>query len=435
MRVALPYGRGHLEIDLPDERTDLFEPRAAPALPDEADAFRQAVRAPIGAPPLREIVRRGESLAVVIPDITRPFPSDRVLPWLFGELGDVAPERVVIVNGTGSHRANTPAELDAMVGRGIAARYRIVNHDAQDPATHADAGAAPDGFPVRLNREYLGADRRIVLGFIEPHFFAGFSGGCKAVFPGVAAIDAIMHYHRAQIIAHPRSTWGILEGNPTQELVRACGVLAPVDFCVNVTLDAQKRITRFFAGDVIAAHEVGCAFVRDHAMIACERTYPIVVTTNGGYPLDQNLYQSVKGMSTAAQIVDKDGLIAIAAACTDGFPDHGNFRSLLFDHDSPQAILDTVLAPGFSMFDQWEAQKLAMIRRVARIALKSDLPHAEVRKAHLEVVEDLALRIAWELDRLPSDARIAVLPEGPLCVPYLGSRPDTSGVGPEEFPI
>ena len=420
MRVRLPYGRGHLELDLPDGRVDLLEPRDVPALPDEAAAFRESVRAPIALRPLREIVGPGETVAVVIPDITRPFPSDRVLPWLFEGLGDVAPERVVIVNGTGSHRANTADELDGMVGREIAARYRIVNHDAHAPATHGDAGKSPDGFPIRLNRDYLAADRRIVLGFIEPHFFAGFSGGYKAVFPGVAAIDAIMHYHRAEVVGDPRSTWGILDGNPTQELVRACGSLAPVDFCVNVTLNAEKRITRFFSGDVMAAHEAGCAFVRENAMIRCESRYPVVVTTNGGYPLDQNLYQSVKGMSAAAQIVEPGGLIAIAAECADGFPDHGNFRSLLLDHESPQAILDTVLAPDFSMFDQWEAQKLAMIRMDARVALRSGLPEDEVGRAHMEPAADLGRFVCEELDRRgTADARIAVLPEGPLCVPYV----------------
>ena len=194
------------------------------------------------------------------------------------------PENITILNGTGSHRINTPAELSAMVGPEVLARYRVVNHDSQAPEALALAGHTRDGRPVHLARDYVQADRRIVLGFIEPHFMAGFSGGYKGVFPAIADIDAIMHYHRAEAIGHPSSTWGVLEGNPTQEQIRWAGSLLPVDFLVNVTLNRKRQITRFFCGEVLAAHAAGCAFARQTAMAACERRYPIVVTTNAGYP-------------------------------------------------------------------------------------------------------------------------------------------------------
>ena len=199
----------------------------------------------------------------------------------------------------------------------------------------APAGKSRDGETVLLNREYVEADRRIVLGFIEPHFMAGFSGGLKGVFPAVADIASIMRYHDARTIGDPRSTWGLLEGNPTQAIIRHNASLLPLDFCVNVTLNRRREITRFFCGHPIAAHEAGCAFSKQTAMVACERPFPIVVTTNSGYPLDQNLYQTVKGMSAAAQVVEEGGYIATAARCNDGFPEHGNFKKLLFDHDSP----------------------------------------------------------------------------------------------------
>ena len=174
---------------------------------------------------------------------------------------------------------------------------------------------------MSMARDYVEADRRIVLGFIEPHFMAGFSGGYKGVFPAVADIASIMHYHRAAAIGHPKSTWGVLDGNPTQEQIRWNGALLPVDFCVNVTLNRKRQITRFFCGDVMAAHSAGCAFAKETAMVACERPFPIVVTTNAGYPLDQNLYQAVKGMHAAA--ADRRAgrrLILAAARCNDGFP-------------------------------------------------------------------------------------------------------------------
>jgi nickel-dependent lactate racemase len=234
----------------------------------------------------------------------------------------------------------------------------------------------------------------------------------------VADIAAIMHYHRAAAIGHPKSTWGVLDGNPTQEQIRWNGALRPVDFAVNVTLNRKRQVTRFFCGDVMAAHSAGCAFAKETAMVGCERPFPIVVTTNAGYPLDQNLYQAVKGMHAAMQIVEQDGLIVAAARCNDGFPGHGNFKRLLFEHPEPQALLDAITAPGFSVYDQWEAQLLAIIALRARVGLKSELAPDEVRRAYLEPVEDVGARVAAELGAR-GDVEIAVLPEGPMTIPYL----------------
>jgi nickel-dependent lactate racemase len=281
------------------------------------------------------------------------------------------------------------------------------------------AGKGRDGETVFLNREYVEASRRIVLGFIEPHFMAGFSGGLKGIFPAVADIASIMRYHDARTIGDPRSTWGLLEGNPTQAIVRHNGSLLPLDFCVNVTLNRRREITRFFCGHPIAAHEAGCAFSRETAMVACPRAFPVVVTTNSGYPLDQNLYQTVKGMSAAAQVVAPGGYIATASRCDDGFPEHGNFRKLLFEHASPRALLDTIEAPGFSLYDQWEAQLLALIQLKARIGLMSDLDPADVRRAFLEPIEDMGATVSRELARIGREAPVAVLPEGPQTIPYV----------------
>ena len=420
-RTHLQYGRDGLDVELPAANVTVLTPRFVPGLADEAAAFREAVRRPIGTRPLAELVKATDRVAVVIPDITRPLPTDRLLPWLFAELAHVSSERVTIVNGTGSHRANTPAELARMLGADVASGYRVVNHDAHDPSTLVAVGRAPEGEAVLLNRAYVEADRRIVLGLIEPHFMAGFSGGYKGIFPALADIDSILRYHGARVIGDPRSTWGALDGNPTQALIRHNGALLPVDFCVNVTVNRDRQITGMFCGEVMAAHLAGCAFARSTAMVACPEPFPIVVTTNSGYPLDQNLYQAVKGMSAAAQIVSDGGYIAAAARCDDGFPSHGNFKKLLFDHDSPRALLDTIEAPGFSLYDQWEAQVLALIRLKARVGLYSQIPPADVRRAHLEPLDDIGAAVAAERARLGDDAPVAVLPEGPMTIPYLGS--------------
>jgi nickel-dependent lactate racemase len=188
---------------------------------------------------------------------------------------------------------------------------------------------------------------------------------------------------------------------------------------VNVTLNRRSEITGFYCGDALEAHRRGAAAAKAAAMVACDRPFPVVVTTNGGYPLDQNLYQTVKGMSAAAQIVQDGGYILTAARCNDGFPAHGNFKRLLVEHETPQAILDTVLTPGFSMHDQWEAQMLAMVLVRARAGLYSEIPAAELSRAHVEAVTDVSARLAEELGAVGRDAAVAVLPEGPMTIPYL----------------
>jgi len=419
MKIKLPYGKKNITVEVPFPGVTVLEPRFVQGLADEAASFAAAVRSPVNLPALRGIIGNKDKVAVLVPDITRPFPSKRVLPWLFKELEHVPRENFTIIIGTGSHRANTPSELKEMLGDEIAGRYRVVNHDAHDLKTMQPVGKRDDGGVVRMNREYVEADRRIIMGFIEPHFMAGFSGGYKAVMPGVADIDSILYYHRPPVVGNPCSTWGVLKDNPTQELVRKIGALVPVDFCVNLTLNRERCITGFFCGDTLFAHSKGCEFARASAMVPCARRFPVVITTNGGYPLDQNLYQSVKGLSAAAQIVEEGGLIVAACECADGFPAHGNFARLLLEHDSPQAILDTVLKPDFLMFDQWEARLLAMIQVRAKVALFSSLPADDVRRAHLDYIADLDEYLASAMRRLGTGAKVAVLPDGPLTIPYV----------------
>jgi nickel-dependent lactate racemase len=422
MRTHLQYGTTGLDVDFPSDNVSVITPRFVAGLPDERAAFQEAMRRPLGSAPLRDVVRAIDRVAIVIPDITRPLPTDRLLPWVLEQIDHVPLERVAIVNGTGSHRMNTPGELRAMVGADVYRRVRVVNHDAHDPTGLVPVGAGEDGGAVSMCRAWVEADRRIVLGLVEPHFMAGFSGGYKGVFPALADIGSIMRYHDAQMIGDPNSTWGVLDGNPTQRRIRHDGALLPVDFCINVAVNRSRAITGMFCGGVLAAHAAGCGFSQETAMVACDSPFPVVVTTNSGYPLDQNLYQAVKGMSAAAQIVSDGGFIVAASRCNDGFPSHGNFRSLLLDHGSPRALLDTITAPGHLVFDQWEAQLLALIQLKARIGLHSEIPATEVRAAHLEPVDDIAQAVADELQRIGQDAPVAVLPEGPMTIPYIVRR-------------
>jgi nickel-dependent lactate racemase len=421
MNVTLEYGTEGLPVDLTDLDVTVVAPTFLDGLEDEAASFREAMNAPIGCSPVKGRIGPDETLAVVIPDITRALPNERLLGWLFAELDHVRPENVVIISGTGTHRGNTEEEWIRMVGSEIFGRYRCLNHQGGDMETMTGVGKSPFGYDVHFNREYCEADRRILLGFIEPHFMAGFSGGYKAAFPGVTSVDAIMHYHSAENIRHPNGTWGVLVDNPTQDNVRAGGSLLPVDLLINVTLNNRREITRYFIGDPIAAHEAGCEFCRATAMVACEQPFDVVVTSNSGYPLDQNLYQAVKGMSAASKITRQDGLIIMAARCNDGFPDHGNFKDFLFSHTSAQSMLDQINSPGFRKMDQWQVQMFAQILKRARVAVFSELPPEMVKKAHLEPIEDIRDRIDAEAARLGRPLRVAVMPEGPMTIPYLSS--------------
>src|SRR5437763_1402637 len=215
MKVHLQYGKDGLALELPSSRARVIEPTFVAGLPDEAAAFVEAVRRPMAGPPLRELVKASDRVALVIPDITRPLPTDRLLRWILAELSHVPAERFTVINGTGSHRANTPDELAAMVGPDVLARVRVVNHNSHDPASLLPAGKTADGRTVYMARDYVEADRRIVLGFIEPHFMAGFSGGYKGVFPAAAGVVSNMHSQRAQVVGDPRGPRGVLEGRPT----------------------------------------------------------------------------------------------------------------------------------------------------------------------------------------------------------------------------
>ena len=329
MEITLAYGRHGLTVELPDDRTTVIEPAYAPGLPDQAGALRDALRNPIGAAPLRRLVRSDQTVAISVCDITRPMPSAVVLPVLLSELAHVPSDQITILVATGTHRANTPEELEAMLGHHVARSYRAVNHDAFDASALEHAGDTPDGIPIWLNRRWTGADVRITTGFVEPHFFAGFSGGPKMVAPGLAGFETIMRLHDAEMIDHPNSTWGITEGNPIHAAVRQIARQTGVDFSVDVTVNRDSRITSAFAGDLFEVHKAACEVAKRAAMRPVEKPFDIVVTTNSGYPLDLNLYQAVKGMSAAAQIVKDGGAIVCAAECSDGVPEHGEYRQIL----------------------------------------------------------------------------------------------------------
>jgi nickel-dependent lactate racemase len=261
---------------------------------------------------------------------------------------------------------------------------------------------------------------KILTGFIEPHFFAGFSGAGKAIMPGMAGQETVLRNHNARNIADPNATWGVTWGNPIWEEIREVARKAEASFLLNVTLNRDKAVTGVFAGDLDEAHACGVDFVRQTAMVSVEKPFDIVVTTNSGYPLDLNLYQAVKGMSAAAQVVRPGGAILCAAECWDGIPDHGLYGQLLREAGSPQELLDRIMEPGFLKQDQWQAQIQVQIQLKADVYVHSSyLSETQIRDALLKPAPSIEATLAELADTYGPNPHICVLPEGPQTVPYL----------------
>ena len=427
MRVQLDYGLDGLGVDLPEERTVVVAPRHVPALADPAAALRDAIRRPGWGPSLASLAVLGARVAISVCDITRPQPRAAMLQALFAEMPQVSPADVTILVATGTHRANTREELEVMLGADILERYAVVNHNSRDAASLAFAGTTSAGVPIWLNRRWLDATLRITTGFVEPHFFAGFSGGPKMVAPGLAGLETTLVLHDARHVGHRRATWGVTEGNPIHDDVREIARLTGVHFALDVALNRDQQITRVFAGELFAEHAAACAHVKATAMCPVDTLFDVVLTTNSGYPLDQNLYQSVKGMSAAACIVKPGGTIICAAECRDGIPEHGPYGSILRERPSPAALLEMIEAPGYSVPDAWQVQVQALIQGKAEVLVKAGgLTLDALRAAHFEPVTDVAMAVRGALAKAGPDATLAVLPHGPQTIPYLAA-PVTAG--------
>jgi lactate racemase len=421
VRVDLAYGETGLAIDVPADRTTVVVPRQMDAVPDERAAVVAALRQPTTGPPLRDRVRPGQTVAISMCDGTRPQPRHVMIPALLDELdGIVRPDDVVALVATGTHRGNTRAELRAMLGADVLDRVRVVNHDARDVTTLRWVGQLAGDVPVWLQREWVDADVRITTGFVEPHFFAGFSGGPKLVAPGLAGLDTVLALHDARRIGDARATWALTVGNPVHDAVREIAEATGVDFAVDVLLDRRHRIVEVFAGDLPTEHAAACRAARRLAMVAVPAEFDVVVTTNSGFPLDQNLYQCVKGLSAGAAVVRPGGTLICAAECRDGLPDHGSYREVLASQPTPAALLRAIEARRDTEPDQWQVQVQCQVQARARVLVHTGgLTTAQLAAAHLEPAADVSDTVRDELDRLGPAATLCVLPEGPQTIPYV----------------
>jgi nickel-dependent lactate racemase len=420
MNVKLAYGRGQVDVDLPDEATTVIEPAHSPGLANEKEAVLAALDAPIGTKSLREWIAPGAKICIAFTDLTRATPNDRIIPWLLEYLSFVPRENITLLNQLGTHRPNTKEELERLLTPEVVRDYRVINHEPENPAAMRQFGVMHDGTPALINKHLADADARIITGFIEPHFFAGFSGGPKGIMPGCAALETVMSNHDARNIGDPRAAFGITAGNPIWEEIREIALRIGPSFLLNVTLNETRRITGVFAGDLLEAHRTGYEFVRRSAMQRVKAPFEVVVTTNSGYPLDLNLYQGVKGMSAAARIVQEGGTIILACECSEGVPAGSPLDKLMRQANSPEEILTMLSSAGFVRPEQWQAQIQALIQRRAEVLVYSSLPEEVLKGAHLKACSDIGQTVREKLRGHGPGARVAVLPQGPLTIPYLG---------------
>lgn len=415
MHFALDYGRGTLPFSVPrGVRTSVAEPSKGEPLDDPTAAIAAALENPIGTPPLGEIAAGRGSAVVVISDKTRPIPYGLVLPQILHtlEAAGVPCERTEILVATGLHRPNTEAELTEMINPEIVARYRIRNHVARDAHLHAHVGRTARGTEVWIDRGFLAADLKIVTGLIEPHLMAGFSGGRKAVVPGLAGVETMRSVHGAAMLEENVGP-GIVLDNPFHaellEIVRGVGV----DFMLDVSLNRARRITGVFAGHIERAHQAGMRAVEAAVRVDLDTAADVVVTSAGGYPLDATFYQSIKGLTASLNVVRRGGTLILAAALDEGIGS-ADFVDLLNGAASADEYMRRIRSPGFFRVDQWMMQHLCQVLRKARVVVVSDGPCVrDLPPPLVSRAERVEVALEQALDGCGPGAHVAVLPQGP----------------------
>ena len=415
-QFEFPYGDSLLTASIPATNVSLvLETSDVGGLENETQRILDSLRSPIEHLPLRDSVHKGDKVAVLVTDNTRACPDDRLVPPILAELErKVARDNITIIVALGLHPPLDREELARLLGRDITEKYNVVNHD---PSATLFLGQTSRGTPVDINTRVVEADFRVSTGFIEPHFFAGFSGGRKSIAPGVFGLRSAYANHSYKMIEDPRSRAGILGGNPIHEdLVEQAG-MARLDFIVNVLLNKQRQITHVVSGDPIRAHERGCDIEREIAGVNVDHKVDITITTNSGAPLDLDLYQTVKGMDNASLITRDGGIVIIASSCSAGVGPEA-FRELHVSVGSPKEVLQKIRREE-PIGVQWQNQILARTQLRNDIYLVSELEDSVVRDMMLTPIHSIEEGLSKAFEALGQQAEVAVMREGPLVLPLL----------------
>lgn len=411
--VLLPYGERSLSVDVPDHNLlDVILPKAgAEDTPNEADIIRAALENPIGSPRLRDLVREGQRIAIVTSDLTRPCPSDRLLPYVLQELVDagIPDEDIFIVVGLGLHRKMTEDEIDRLVSPQVHGRIQVLNHDVNDVVR---LGVTSRGTPVEFFRPLVEADVRICVANLEFHWFAGFSGGAKAVLPGCASRATVTANHA--LMVRPGVGSGRIQGNPLREDIEEGVAMLGVDFILNVVVDGEHNILSAVAGDVTAAHRRGCEAIAARGRVKVSHKADIVIASAGGFPKDINMYQAHKGLENAAYFVRDGGALILAAECREAI---GNktFEEWMFAASSPQDILERIQKE--FVLGGHKAAGIANIERRAKVYLVSSMPDELVQHLFMTPAAGLNEALEAALQSLGSDSQVLVLPQAGSIIP------------------
>lgn len=422
--IRMLYGKTGMELRVP-ANTDVLEGQHVPAVHDARATVDAALARPIGSPPLAELVRgkRPRSVAVTISDITRPVPNRDFLPSLLATLNScgVNDSQIVIIIGTGMHRPSTPTEIEIMLGSEIPKRIEVIDHTAGKPETLVRVSEDP---PVSVCRRFAQADFRIVTGYIEPHFMAGFSGGRKGVCPALVDLATVQRFHGYHTLSDPLAENGNLKGNPCHRIALKVARTVGVDFLLNVAITRDRKIAGVYAGDLQLAHEAGCSQVREWSSARITAPYDLVVTNGGGFPLDTTFYQTVKGMCTSLPALGEDSTLLIVSGCAEQLGSKCYTELMLrYDNDWRRFLADIAARPDRTDLDQWQLQMQSrVLARIGRekLWLATDGVPAEMQQ-HLALTPvpgegDAAARAQRAIDRFVAarpDARIAAIPDGP----------------------
>ncbi len=411
--VLLPFGRGEVSLSIPTANLlGVFEPLPTQAPGDERELVRRALDHPIGTPRLRDLARRGQRVVIVTSDMTRPCPSDRLLPPVLDELRAAGiPDRgITIVIALGLHRPMTPEELEATVGTEVYQRVQVVNHN---PADTVPLGVTSRGTPVEIFRAVVEADLRICLGNLEFHYFVGYSGGAKAILPGCASAATVTANHAMMV--RPEAATGRLEGNPVRADIEEGVAMLGVDFILNVLVDGGHRITGAVAGDVIAAHRAGCAWVAERGMVRVPAPADIVVASAGGHPKDVNLYQAQKALDNAPYALREGGIIILVAECPEGCGNR-TFEAWMTEGRSPQEILERIQAR--FVLGGHKAAAIARVAQSARIFLVAP-GVAHLRLTGMEHYPSAQAALDAAFRESGPQARVTVLPQAASVLPQV----------------
>lgn len=417
LEIEIPYSRDYIHLALDkDEVKGILSSKveAYEVSESQQDIVKNALDNPINSPNLKSLAGAARHILVITSDHTRPVPSKITLPILLKEIRSGNPGALIkILVATGLHRPTTKDEMIDKFGKDIVDSEDIVNHDCRDKTSLVFKGTLPSGGELWLNSLVDWADLVVSEGFIEPHFFAGFSGGRKSILPGIAGEKTVLANHCSSFIASDDARIGKLSGNPIHKDMLYAAGQAKLKFILNVVIDNKKRIINAFAGDSVKAHEKGCTFVRSLAEVEAVEG-DIVITSNGGYPLDQNIYQAVKGMTAAESCVRKDGVIIIAAACNDG---HGgeSFYNWFANASSPREVADKIssISRNETIVDQWEAQILARVLMKAKVIMVSDeCSRKYIQKMHMTYTGSLKEALEISGQHVGKNAGIVVIPDG-----------------------